>query len=262
MEDILDLERYPLHQLDSRAGRELVDWCKAELKRVGLFNLDRLIKPTALQKCLDEVNPLLARESFLHQQHHNVYFVKEVEGVDPDHPALRKATTQNRKICADQMPDSLIMQIYEWQPFIDFLAEVMEKPVLYTMEDPLARVNVFNYKDGEQLNWHFDRSEFTTTLLLQPPSDGGKFLYRRGLRSDDDPNYEGVANLLAGKDNQIETITLAPGTLNIFKGKNTLHSVSPVVGPEERVIAVFSYYEFPGKLFSDEERMTFYGRTQ
>ena len=42
MEDILDLERYPLHQLDGRAGRELVDWCKAELKRVGLFNLGLL----------------------------------------------------------------------------------------------------------------------------------------------------------------------------------------------------------------------------
>ena len=262
MEDILDLDKYPLHALDSHAGQELVAWCKAELDRVGLFNLDRLVRPEALEKILAEVNPLLATESYLHRQYHNVYFLKDVTGVSPDHPALRKATTQNRKICADQMPDSLVMKIYEWPPLIKFLATVMEKPVLYTMEDPMARVNVFNYQQGEQLNWHFDRSEFTTTLLLQPPTDGGKFLYRRGLRSDDDPNYDGVANVLAGNDNQIESVTLSPGTLNIFKGKNTLHSVSPVVGPEERVIAVFSYYEFPGKLFSDEERMTFYGRTQ
>jgi len=262
MEDILDLDRYPLHALDSPAGKELVSWCRAELDRVGLFNLDRLVRPGAVEKCLSEVNPLLETNAYLHRQHHNVYFLKNVDGVDPDHPALQKATTQNRKICADQMPDSLIMKIYEWPPLIKFLAAVMEKPVLYTMEDPLARVNVFNYKHGEQLNWHFDRSEFTTTLLIQPPTDGGKFLYRRGLRSDDNPNYDGVADLLAGKDDRIESVTLAPGTLNIFKGKNTLHSVSPVVGPDERVIAVFSYYEFPGKLFSDEERMTFYGRTR
>ncbi|MEQ9487736.1 MAG: 2OG-Fe(II) oxygenase [Alphaproteobacteria bacterium] len=261
MEDILDLDRFPLHALDSPAGRELVAWCKAELDRVGLFNLDRLVRPGALETCLAEVNPLLATEAFEHKQHHNVYFKKDVEGLSPGHPALAKATTRNRKICADQMPDSTIMKIYEWPPLLDFLATVMEKPVLYMMEDPLARVNVFNYKQGEQLNWHFDRSEFTTTLLLQPPTDGGKFLYRRGLRSDDDPNYDGVANLLAGNDNQIESVTLAPGTLNVFKGKNTLHSVSPVLGPTERVIAVFSYYEFPGKLFSEEERLTFYGRT-
>ena len=28
-------------------------------------------------------------------------------------------------------------------------------------------MNVMAYREGEALNWHFDRSEFTTTLLLQ-----------------------------------------------------------------------------------------------
>ena len=59
----------------------------------------------------------------------------------------------------------------------------MEKETLFTMRDPLARVNVMSYREGEALNWHFDRSEFTTTLLLQEPSGGGEFQYRTDLRT-------------------------------------------------------------------------------
>ena len=50
------------------------------------------------------------------------------------------------------------------------------------------------------------------------------------------------------------------GTLNVFKGKNTAHRVTPVEGDADRIIAVFSYYEQPGVMFSEEERVGFYGR--
>ena len=48
--------------------------------------------------------------------------------------------------------------------------------------------------------------------------------------------------------------------LNVFRGKNTLHRVSPVKGSRDRIIAVFSYYETKGVQFSDEENLGFYGR--
>ena len=50
-----------------------------------------------------------------------------------------------------------------------------------------ARVNVMAYRAGDALNWHFDRSEFTTTCLLQAPAAGGEFQYRSALRSAADP---------------------------------------------------------------------------
>ena len=147
-------------------------------------------------------------------------------------------------------------------PLIDFLATAMDKPRLYPMADPLARINVMAYRTGEALNWHFDRAEFTTTLLLQAPVAGGRFEYRRGLRSAADPNYEGVGRLLAGEDRDVRILALAPGTLNVFKGRNTAHRVSPVEGERPRVIAVFSYYETPDVSFCDEERLGFYGRNR
>jgi hypothetical protein len=157
------------------------------------------------------------------------------------------------------MAGSELMQVYEHPGLIEFLARVMGKPQLFAMADPLARVNVMRYGDGEGLNWHFDRSEFTTTLLLQSPLHGGLFQYARDLRSDDDPNLEGVAKLIRGEW-PVENVRLWPGTLNVFRGKNTAHRVTPVSGAHARMIAVFSYFEAPGVVFSDEERIGFYGR--
>jgi hypothetical protein len=130
------------------------------------------------------------------------------------------------------------------------------------MEDRLARLNVMEYRAGMGLNWHFDRSHFTTTLLLQAAQSGGDFEYRSGLRSADDPNYSGVARALAGDDPRICRAPLAAGTLNVFAGRNTLHRVSPVVGARSRLIAVLSYYEKPGVKMSAEDLRGFYGRAE
>ncbi len=260
MHDILDLNRYPLDRMASDDYAVLVDRCRDELETHGLFNLEGLVRPDALERIVTEVTPTLRERAFTHSRRHNIYFLPEVDGLARDHPALTEFETVNHTVCADQIPDSLVCRIYEWPPLAAFLADVMEKPVLYTMDDPLACANVMAYHAGEALNWHFDRSEFTTTLLLQAPVSGGDFQYRQGLRTDCDPNYDGVADLLQGRDPGVMTLPLAPGTLNVFKGKNTAHRVTPVEGGRDRIIAVFSYYENAGVAFSEAERIGFYGR--
>ena len=261
MKQVLDLDRWPLGALDGARGHALVSRCREDLHDVGMFSLPGLIRPEALRACVAEVAHLFDSAAFTHARDHNIYFDDQIEELDAGHPALRRFTTINRTICGDQIPASTIERIYEWQPLIDFLAAAMDKPLLYPMADPLGRLNVMAYREGERLNWHFDRAEFTITVLLQAPLGGGDFQYRSGLRSDTDPNYDGVARLLAGDDERVRTLPLAPGTLNVFKGKNTAHRVTPVEGDRARIIAVFSYYETPDVTFSDTERLGFYGRT-
>lgn len=260
MRDILDLARYPLDKPGSPAWLELVENCRRDLAEHGMFNLEGFLRPEAVARAMDEIRPVMETLSFVHRRSHNIYFRKDVPGLPPDHPALRLVDTINHTVCADQIPQSVPVWIYEWPQFAVFLAAVMDKETLFTMRDPLARVNVMSYGAGEALNWHFDRSEFTTTLLLQEPSGGGEFQYRSNLRSDTDPNYDGVARLLEGKDPEVKTLKLAAGTLNVFRGKNTLHRVTPCTGPRARYISVFSFYERPGVMFSKEEQMGFYGR--
>jgi hypothetical protein len=226
-----------------------------------MYNLEGFVRPEALARAVAELQPVIDTLSFTHRRRHNIYFRKEIPGLAADHPALAMTETVNHTVCADQIAQSVPLWIYEWSPFITFLAATMDKDALYPMRDALARVNVMAYRDGEALNWHFDRSEFTTTLLLQAPDEGGDFVYRTDLRNDSDPNYEGVARLLHGKDPEMKSLKLSAGTLNVFRGKNTAHRVSTVRGPRERIIAVFSYYDRPGVIFSREDQLGFYGRT-
>ncbi len=260
MRDILDLDRFPLDKPGSPAWFELVETCRANLAVEGMFNLEGFVRPDALIRAMTEIKPVMETLSFVHKRSHNIYFKKEVLGLAPDHPALRTVDTVNHTVCSDQIPQSVPLWIYEWPQFTVFLSATLDKEALFTMRDPLARLNVMCYREGEALNWHFDRSEFTTTLLLQAPTSGGAFEYRSDLRTDADPNYNGVALLLEGKDPSVKSLNLNAGTLNVFKGKNTLHRVTPCKGSKERYIAVFSYYERPGVMFSKEEQIGFYGR--
>jgi len=260
MKDILDLERYPIDRPASDAYAQLVATCQRDLERNGMFNLDGFVQLAAIARAAAQVQPLARTVSFTHQRDHNVYFQEQVAGLAQDHGALKRFHTAHHTLCDDQLIGTVIHEIYEYAPLATFLAAAMGVPALYHMQDPLARANVMEYRAGETLNWHFDRSVYTTTLLIQAAEEGGEFEYRSGLRTDTDPNYEGVAKLLAGSDPAIRVNPLAAGTLNVFKGKNTLHRVSTVRGSRSRLVAVLSYYDRPGVTFSETERMGFYGR--
>lgn len=257
---VLDLETYPLNRPDTGAYRALVSRCRADLDRDGMFNLPGFMRGGAIEDVLRAAVPKLAREAFTHERLHNIYFRDDIPGLPADHPALCRRRTINHTLCADQLAGGALDAAYTYAPLIRFLAETMDMPALYPMDDPLARFNVMGYGAGEALNWHFDRSEFTTTLLLQAPEAGGAFEYRTGLRTGDDPNYAGVARLLQGEDPMVRRLRLAPGTLNVFRGRNTAHRVTPVRGARQRIIAVFTYYDTPGRRFTAEENTGFYGR--
>jgi hypothetical protein len=260
MHDLLDLDRFPVDQPHSPGWTALVDQCRADLAATGMFTLAGFMRPDVAERAAAAVAPRFAAESFRHEREHNIYFLPSIPGLPDDHPALVRYHTSNDTLCLDQVPGSPMAELYEWPEFAVFLAATMDKPVLYTMDDHLAAVNVMSYVEGQQLNWHFDRSEFTTTLLLQAPDQGGEFIYRTDLRTDADPNYDGVARMLRGDDPEVRSLTLTPGTLNVFRGKNTPHRVADVRGHRARIIAVYSFYEHPGVTFSAEERIGFYGR--
>ena len=189
MNNLIDLESYPLDRLDSADGQALVTKCIADLEARGMFTLEGFMRREVIDDILPGLLHKLGRESFTHAREHNIYFDDSVAGLPADHP-------RNILLEARYRMAGPLMQIYQWPALAGFLARVMGKPALYPMADPLACANVMGYYEGEGLNWHFDRSEFTTTLLLQAPRQGGDFQYRHALRSAADPNYDGVARLL------------------------------------------------------------------
>lgn len=260
MNHLVDLDTYPIDRPGSPAYSALVNSCRAALAADGMFELPGFMRADMVDMAVKAALPAMATESFRHARSHNIYFRDEVEGLSPDHPALTKVETVNHTLCADQLPGNPVIALYEWPPFADFLAATMGKDALYVMEDAMARVNLQASRDGEALNWHFDRSEFTTTILLQSPETGGELEYRKDLRSAEAPNYDGVAAVLRGQDPLVRKIALKPGALNVFRGVNTLHRVVPVKGPVERLVAILSFYDRPGITMTARDRQGFYGR--
>ena len=260
MNPLVDLASYPINQPESAAYGALVADCRARLAADGMFELPGFLRPAAVETAIRSAAPAMANNSFRHARSHNIYFRDSVEGLADDHPALTKVETVNHTLCADQLSDNPVIALYDWQPFVDFLAATMSKAAIYRMDDPMARVNVQASRAGEALNWHFDRSEFTTTILLQAPVEGGELEYRKDLRSAEDPNFDGVAAVLRGEDPLVRKAALKPGALNVFRGVNTLHRVVQVKGPVERLVAIFAFFDRPGVTMTAKEQIGFYGR--
>jgi hypothetical protein len=58
----------------------------------------------------------------------------------------------------------------------------------------------------------------------------------------------------------IHTLRLEPGDLQIFKGRYSLHRVTPLEGERLRYVAIFSYVEEPGMVGQPERTRQLYGR--
>jgi hypothetical protein len=259
---LIDVERYPLHEQHSDAYLALVETCRDRFERHGLCELDGFVRPDAVKLAVDEVRPVVDTAAHRHERLHNVWFLprEAVSGVAPDHPSLHEVRTSNRTICNDQIEGSVVHTIYEWEPLRTFIGAVVGT-ALHPMADPLARINVMSYQEGEELGWHFDRASFSTTLLLQRPHDGGQFELRRDLRTDTWIDHDAISRVIVGDDTATEQLSPEPGTLTIFAGRYTLHRVAPSHGPVDRLMTVYSFVESPGVMFSSEERLGFYGRS-
>jgi hypothetical protein len=53
---------------------------------------------------------------------------------------------------------------------------------------------------------------------------------------------------------------MAAGALLLFRGRNSLHRVTPVCDDSVRQLAVLAYNQEPGIALSETAQMTFYGR--
>jgi hypothetical protein len=258
--DLVDLDRYPLDEPNGRRYHDLVTQARARLDRDGLVDLEGFMIDEARAADLDRMLELFESSAFVHAREHTIYFGDNVDGLAPGHGALTPLYTANRTLCGDDLADSAVDRLYRWPPLRRFVADVCAMPDLHLLADPLACLNVMAYVDGEALDWHFDRAAFTTTLLLQRPEAGGAFMYRKDLRSEADPNHDGVARLLAGEDPDVRVIDPVPGTLTVFRGRHTPHRIARVEGGRPRVIAVLAFAERPDLSFSAAERLGFYGR--
>lgn len=255
IEDIIDLNAHPL------AEAAFADGCKETLDDTGVLVLEGFIRPEALAALADE-GAAGRDHAYFCAQEHSVYLTPPDPAFPEDHAANRKVTSSKGCICDDVVgAHSPLRVLYDDPTFRAFVMAATGEPALHAYADPLSSINIHYAERGQELGWHFDNSSFAITLLIQKPDAGSRFEYVQDLRDADagEMNYEGVAALLDG-DLEPQVLSMSPGTLVLFRGRNAIHRVSPNDSDTTRMLAVLAYNAEPGVALSESARMTFYGR--
>ena len=143
---------------------------------------------------------------------------------------------------------------------VAYAAAILGLDTVYPYADPLGALNLAVMGDGDELQWHFDQTDFVVSLALQDGEEGGDFEVAPFIRSADDERYDDVARVLAGDRERLTVLPMTPGTLLVFAGRHSLHRVSPIRGATPRLVALFGYDTRPGTMSSELLKAVRYGR--
>jgi hypothetical protein len=259
--DLVDLDRYPIDELDSARAQALVEECRDALRSEGAFRLDGFVRADAVERMAEQARGLAA-QGYPNDDTHNCYFDDEIdESLPEDHPRRIRVRSAQKAVAMDLLPEDFgSRRIYASEEVLAFVAAALEKDVLYLSADPLDGVNMTVYEEGDELGWHFDQSEFSVTLMIQRSEGGGDFEYAPMVRTPDDERYDAVRSVLLGETTP-KLLESDPGTLAFFRGRFSLHRVPPVLGGTPRMNSVLTYSVEPGHMLSAMAQRMYYGRT-
>lgn len=262
IENLLDLERYPLHDRDDPRRIAIVKQCKADLANQLYCVIPDIVLPTALDAMSSEASDLVP-ESNHNNSLRNCYLHRQMDPSLPeDHPRNLQDRSSLRMIAYDQVSsESPLKMFYQSDLVRELVAEIVDEGDLFDNEDPYQPANYVCYRDGDESSWHFDSdNSFTMTLMIQPADSGGQFQMSPNTRSLPEQNYDHVSDVLSGKrDDTVVSVGRERGALCIFKGCDSLHRVTPVQGDKLRIMGVFVYEFSPGVLGDPEVNATIYG---
>jgi len=266
MEDILDLERYPIDQPESAAFKRLTEKSRQQMSQQGALELPGFLSAASLRQLVDFAAQV-KMDGHRMAGMYTAYSDNLNDGDNPDlpadHPDRIRLPASHRFIPGDLIgADNPLRRIYEYPPFIEYLRRALEVAQLHPIADELGRINLLTYEPGDCNGWHFDTNEFIVSLVLQTAETGGEYHYIPGLRSDDDPNLAAVSRRMQNPDaaEGVRQVDLKAGSLFLFKGKYTLHRVTEIDAARDRIVAIMSYHQSPGHRLSDSSKIAMYGR--
>jgi hypothetical protein len=260
--DLVDLVRYPVTDLSGPTGTAVIADARTQLAAIGAAELPGFINPAGIATLVDDAQCLAPRA------HHSggeatAYLEFPDFALPKDHPRLHFAPYAVSAVGYDVIPrSSPLRRLYEWDPMLDLIAAILDRGPLYRYADPFGALNLAVMAEGDELQWHFDQTDFVVSLAVQSADGGGDFEVAPRIRSASDESYPAVARVLDGDTADVVTLAMTPGTLLIFEGRYSLHRVSPIRGDTLRHVGLLAYDTKPGTVGSDLLRMDRYGRTE
>lgn len=261
VEQVVDTDRYPLTDPGSAAWRAVVTRVRSSLLEDGCCVLEDFVRP-ALQGTLREQGAGIAPQAYYDSEIVNVYNTDPDDSLPVDHPARTTMRRGNAFVARDDIPgEFLIHRLYVDPVFQRFVADCFGLEQVHPLADPLSGLCLNVIPPGREHPWHFDTNEFTVSMLTQRASSGGVFEYCPGIRSTRAENFAAVRAVLEGEGEQlVRRLDLRPGDLQLFKGRYSLHRVTPVAGDVARHTAIFAYSERDGVIGTVARTRQLFGR--
>lgn len=258
---LIDLQRFPVAELTTERGRVFIDKCRRELAETNVCVLPGFVPRAAVAEMAAEAEEMMTHAHYrVHDW--NCYISRQDDPSYPDdHPRRRFFDDKSKIIAFDLFgEDSMLRHLYYADRLAPVLSAILGYDRLYHNECPFQALNILGFNDGDSSPWHFDNeNEFTVTLQLQAAEVGGQFEIVPNIRSVDDENYVGVQRVLDGYRDGVRSFSLEPGTLTIFRGRDSLHRVAKVEGARRRLVGVMIFEQVPGVTCSAEMNAVVYG---
>lgn len=240
----------------------VVETGRRQMQETGACEIPGFVRQEALGQFVADAQRVAARA---HRSGGlgTVYLGFPDETFPPDHPQQWLGDYSLGAVAYDLFPrDSPIRRLFEWQELRAFVAAILGLESIYPYGDPLGALNLAVMSEGDELQWHFDQTDFVVSLALQDADEGGDFEVAPFIRTADDERYDDVARVLAGDRDPLTVLPMTPGTLLVFAGRTSMHRVSPIHGPTPRLVGLFGYDTKPGTMSSDLLKEVRYGRIE
>ena len=216
MENIFDLERYPIADSEHPLTVDLINKTKEELESIGCAVIPGFIKPQSLLRMNAEAEKKLGGIHWTSDRN-NPYFTKDDPELPEDHPKRFFEERKSGYITLDNLDlDSDLHTIFQSLELREFIRRVLGLEQLFCFADPIAKHPYSIMKEGHYFPWHFDGNEFTVSILIQEAEEGGLFEFVPDIRKPGDENLESVKSILKGSRDRVRSLKLKPGEMQIF----------------------------------------------
>ena len=260
--EMIDLDRYPILTPHSPKLHEVLAWARAQMRDSGACEVPGFLSRQGLQAVIDDARQL-APSAYRSEGYGTAYLDMPDLALPEDHPRRYFARAAVGVIAYDMFPPtSPLRRLYEWDPLMDFVGSVLQRGPLHRCADPLGALNLAVMGDGDELQWHFDQTDFVVSLAIQDAEEGGDFLVAPHIRSAADERYADVKAVLDQRSDKVVRLEMTPGTLLIFEGRYSIHKVSAIRGSTDRLVGLLAYDTKPGTCSTELLRLARYGRTQ
>ncbi len=256
----VNTDRYPVDDLANPARDELVAMCREQLDASAICCLPDFIRPDGLAQMIKEMRalePVALKNNLLR----TAYSWMDNSGFPPDHPRSAVFLRRFSYLVTDQIPeDSLSRALFFWDPLTDFVRDALGFKTLYRSECPTVSIQANYMNEGDVLPWHFDTNDGVVSLLLDEADEGGHYQMAPYVRDEDNEHYDRVTRAFNEDPDVIVEPRMPPGTFILFKGRRSVHRVSPVGRTTKpRMIMLYSYDEKPGMVFpqKSQDRMRY-----